>query len=185
MARRPLPSVAFSAALRARLGITQQELGDFLGVRAAQMGHVEAGRRGYSARAQVRLYRLAGLVPAAPTLKPVADEPPAGLTAGEARALRARLRACRHDARQLRYQQAALPGKAAALVLRRHTAATLQAAQPALAADEMNALRVQEWVALLALATKRLARLAPSATARALLELRQRLAAEALAAHGG
>ena len=126
--------------------------GRLSGSGAAQVGHVEAGRRGYSARTQARLCQLAEWVPAAleSESEPVANEPPAGLTASEARTMRARLRACRHEARQLRYQQAAWPGKAATIGLRRRTAATIQAARPALAADELDAFRVQEWVELLA-----------------------------------
>ncbi len=176
MSHRALPSTTFSAALRARLGISQQELGDFLGVGEAQVGHVEAGRRGYTARAQMRLHQLAELVPAEPTPEPpAAAEPPAGLTAAEAQAARARLRTCRYEARQLRYQQATWPGRTTTLGLRRHTAATLQAALRPLAADDPEAHRAREWLALLELATKRTARLVPTPGAQALLALRLHL----------
>lgn len=182
MARRPLPSATLSAALRTRLGLSQQELGDFLGVGAAQVGHVEAGRRGYSAKAQARLHRLAELLPDAPAADGTAIEAsgaPAPPTASEARALRARLRArlraCRHEARQLRYQQALWPNQEAALRQRQQTAARLEAALVAPATPAPDAAREQEWLALLRLATARAAQRRPSPTARARLALRLHL----------
>ena len=143
-----------------------------------QVGHVEAGRRGYTARAQARLHQLAELVPAEPTPEPEppgAAEPPAGLTTAEAQAVRARLRACRHEARQLRYQQATWPGRTATRHRRHRTAAALQAALRPLPADDPEARRAREWLALLELATKRAARLVPTPGVRALLALRLRL----------
>ncbi|MBO2007914.1 helix-turn-helix transcriptional regulator [Siccationidurans soli] len=60
-----MPSSSLSAAVRGRLGISREELGDLLEVTVSQVGHVECGRRSYSARAQARLLRLAELLPAA------------------------------------------------------------------------------------------------------------------------
>ncbi|WP_046246539.1 hypothetical protein [Hymenobacter terrenus] len=186
MPRRALPSTTLSAVVRARLGISRQELGDLLGVRAGQVGHVEAGRRSYSAQPQARLHRLAALLPApsaAPA--PVATSLPPGPTLAEATALRARLRTCRHEAQQLRDQQAAWPAQDAALRQRQQALTALNTALaaplPTPADPAANPTRERAWLELLELATTRLARRQPSPTARALVALRLRLLAEEIA----
>lgn len=175
MARRALPSLTPSAVLRARLGLSQRELGDFLGVGATQVGNVEAGRRSYSARVQARLHRLAELASAAASgagPHPVAEEDWPEDAPNENKAVRARLRACRHGARQLRYQQAIWLEQEAALKRRLQTLALVAAA---LAVPGPDDAREQAWLTLLKLATKRLAQRLPDPTARALLALRLRL----------
>ncbi|MBD2716793.1 hypothetical protein KBK19_17240 [Microvirga sp. STR05] len=45
MARKALPSSSLTAAVRTHFGLTQEELGRFVGVSGAVVAHVEAGRR--------------------------------------------------------------------------------------------------------------------------------------------
>jgi transcriptional regulator with XRE-family HTH domain len=171
--------------VRARLGISREELGDLLEVNVSQVGHVEAGRRRYSPTAQARLRRLAELVPAVPEAATPAPPAP-GPTPAEATALRARLRACQHEAQPLREQQATWAAQDAALHQRRQGVAALGTALatplPTPADPDVDPTRERAWLELLELATRRRARRQPSATARALLALRLRLLDEEAAA---
>ncbi|RTQ53572.1 XRE family transcriptional regulator [Hymenobacter gummosus] len=183
MTRIARPSLAFSAQLRTRLGLTREELGLLLGVTAAQVSHVENGRRGYSARAQERLYRLAALLPAAaaPAGAAAPPAPPAGPSPAEAAALRKRLRGCRRRLYHLRYDEAAPAARAAQLERRHLTLARLAEAlaQPPAAAPPADAgrppEREQEWLALLELGTRRLAHRQPTPTALAWRALKAQL----------
>jgi transcriptional regulator with XRE-family HTH domain len=166
-------SLSYSATIRHRLGLTREELGLLLGVGERQVGHVEAGRRGYSATAQERLRRLATLLPpsdAAPTEPEAAPPVPvAGPTPEEAAALRKRLRNCRHHLYQLRYQEAGPAARAEQLQRRRHTLTRLAEAlaqPPADPADPaVRPEREQQWLELLALGTRRLEYRQPTPTA--------------------
>ena len=60
---RPIPSNTAEAAVRAYFGLTQAELGRYLGVSERQVGHLEAGRRQATAATNRRLERLFGLLP--------------------------------------------------------------------------------------------------------------------------
>ncbi|RSK39472.1 hypothetical protein [Hymenobacter perfusus] len=83
MARPSLPSDSLSAAVRAHFGLTQPELGKFIGVSGTVIGHVEAGRRVLPAEAQRRLRPLALLLPPPEGLGPPLPAPPAGASAPE------------------------------------------------------------------------------------------------------
>lgn len=94
-------------AFRTQLGLSQAELARYLGVSRELVGHVEAARRELPPAADQRLTGLLMLLPAplglaptgAPPLSPVEADP-----AALVRPLRARLRACRHEAARLRFQ---------------------------------------------------------------------------------
>ncbi|MCB2376967.1 hypothetical protein LGH70_05205 [Hymenobacter sp. BT635] len=110
MARKSLPSNSLSAAVRRHFGLTQEELGRFLGVTGTVVAHAEAGRSTLSAPAQRRLRPLAlllpapdGLGPAYPT-PPAAEEAPAALGPREAAPLLARLRRVRYLADKTRFE---------------------------------------------------------------------------------
>ena len=60
---RPIPSSTLEAAVRAHFGLTQEELGRYLGVSERQVGNLEAGRRVASAALILRLERLVHLLP--------------------------------------------------------------------------------------------------------------------------
>ena|GEM_PF-3919907 len=177
MSRRAFPSNTISATVRERLGLSRQELGDWLGVGQRQVGHVEAGRREYSAKAQARLRRLSELVPRLPEETPEPVAPAAALPSpAEATALRARLRTCRHEARQLRYQQDAWPERDVVIGRRQRGLAALEAAIADESANPAADLsRERAWLEILALGTRQLARRLPTPTAREWVALRLRL----------
>lgn len=177
---RPNPSSTLSASIRARAGITQMELGDLLGVSRGQVAHVEAGRRGYSRRAQERLRRLAELLPVGSVAEAGGEEPvPAGPTAEERLALRRRLRTCRRQLTTLVYAAEGRPVVAEALSQRRQALATLRAALAAEAAPApARAAREAAWLELVELATHRVARRQPTPTRLAWEALRLRLLRE-------
>ncbi|MBO2011683.1 helix-turn-helix transcriptional regulator [Hymenobacter negativus] len=60
---RPVPSNTVEAAVRAHFGLTQAELGRYLGVSERQIGNIEAGRRTTTPLADARLARLGNLLP--------------------------------------------------------------------------------------------------------------------------
>ena len=104
---RKLPSNSLSAAVRAHFGLTQPELGRYLGVRREQVAFVEGGLRTFSAVAERRLRPLVLLLPGvllADHVAPPPVAPDAPAEAPDAPALRKRLRRCRHEAAQLRYE---------------------------------------------------------------------------------
>lgn len=116
-----IPST-IEARARGWLGLTQAEFAEWLGVSTAQVSHVEAGRRELSDSANHWLYLLLKCLPPpigtglpdealelAPLPPPalglaVAPPPPAELLALQLNPLRKRLRDCRHEARELRYE---------------------------------------------------------------------------------
>ena len=178
-------SATLSGAVRARAGITQQELGELLGVTKGQVAHVEAGRRGYSARAQARLTRLGELLPAhrfrpggtpAPEPAPAADAP-TGPTLAEQTALRRRLRACRRTLSALAYAAEGRPVLTATLARRTQALTALRAALAAETAPAPGSdpARDHAWLELVELATARVARRQPTPTALAWTALRRRL----------
>lgn len=185
-----MPSATVSASLRARAGLTQEELGLLLGVSKGQVSHVEAGRRGYSARAQARPARLSELLPArlfrpggalaapaVPLPAPAGEGPGAGPTPEEQAALRRRLRACRHTLAGLAYAAGHGSPLAAALARRTRALAALRAALAAETAPAPGTAPARDlaWVELVELATARLARRQPSPTAQAWAALRRQL----------
>lgn len=184
LARRSYPSSTLSANVRARAGLTQEELGDLLGVGRAQVAHVEAGRRGYSAKAQARLHRLTELLPARLPEDPATAETgaPPGPTLGEQAALRRRLRECRHRIASLVYAEQGRPPLTAALALRRQALTALRAALAAEAdttpTPAAEPTREAAWLELVELATARVARRQPTPTALAWTALRLRLLRE-------
>ena len=172
LAHRSLHSSTVSASERA--GLTQQELGDLLGVGRAQVAHAEAGRRGYSARAQARLNRLAELLPR--SLPPVPESPAAapapGPTLAEQADLHRRLRNARRTLNGLAYAEENRPPMAAALARRTQALAVLRAALAA-EANAADTTREAAWLELVELGTARVARRQPSPTARGLVALRR------------
>ena len=60
---RHLPSNSLSAAVRAHFGLTQTELGGYLGVRREQVAFVEAGQRTFAVGAERRRRPLGLLLP--------------------------------------------------------------------------------------------------------------------------
>lgn len=178
-----LPSNSLSAAVRAYFGLTQAELGQYLGVRREQVAFVEAGQRGYSLTAEQRLRPLglllpesrAGEPPAVPEATPV--DPP---DTPDVDALRKRLRRCQHQAAQLRYELETQAARDQGHANRRRGLARLQAgllpAPGSEAVPPAEAERARQWLAQLAAHTPAPP---PGATARALQEARLRgLAAE-------
>jgi transcriptional regulator with XRE-family HTH domain len=181
---RSLPSDSLSAAVRAHFGLTQAELGQYLGVRREQVAFVEAGQRGYSLAAEQRLRPLGLLLPGARAGEPPAvreAEPAAPAEVPDVAALRKRLRRCRHLAAQLRYELENQAARAQGLANRQRGLAQLQAgllpAPGFEAAPPAGDGHARRWLAQLAAATPAAP---PSATARALQEARLRgLTAEA------
>ena len=108
MSRFAVPSNALVVVVRRYFGISQAEMAGFTGIRQGQLANVEAGRRGLSADARLRLAPLAALLPATSP----ADEPPVEaqpLPAAPTPApLEARHRYCVWKARNLRWELQAL-----------------------------------------------------------------------------
>ncbi|GAB3859004.1 hypothetical protein GCM10028822_34880 [Hymenobacter terrigena] len=181
---RKLPSNSLSAAVRAHFGLTQPELGRYLGVRREQVAFVEAGQRTFSAVAERRLRPLGLLLPESRAGGPpasVAAEPVAPADAPDVAALRKRLRRCRHQAAQLRYELENQAARVQSHANRQRGLAQLQAGLlPSLAngaAPTADAERARCWLVQLAADTPPAP---PNATARALLTARlQGLVAEA------
>jgi len=200
MARPSLPSDSLSAAVRAHFGLTQPELGQFIGVSGAVVGHVEAGRRVLPAEAQRRLRPLALLLPPPEGLGPPLPAPLAGAPAPdpttpsepaaplEAEPLRKRLRRVRYLLDKTRFALENHARASQAQARRRWGRAVLAAllapapgtpAAPAAVAQDpaLDAAAGRHWL-------ERLPDLAPgaawplSATEAALLALRLRLLEE-------
>jgi transcriptional regulator with XRE-family HTH domain len=181
---RYLPSNSLSAAVRAHFGLTQTELGDYLGVQREQVAFVEAGQRGFSVMAERRLRPLGLLLPelrAGGPPAPLAAEPVVSADAPEVAALRKRLRRCRHQAAQLRYELENQAARTQSHTNRQRGLAQLQAGllpSPAsAAAPTADDERARRWLAQLAADTPPAP---PYSTTRALLAARlQGLVAEA------
>ena len=71
MAQKALPSTTLAAAVRAYLGLTQEQLASLLGISRGQIAHVEAGRRQLGTEAAGWLRQLARLLP-----PPLGSAPP-------------------------------------------------------------------------------------------------------------
>lgn len=110
MARFAVPSNALVAVVRRYFGISQADMAGFLGISQGQLANIEAGRRGLSADARLRLDPLAALLPASlPPTEPLAEPLPLPV-APTAPPLEARHRYCVWKARNLRYElQGLLP----------------------------------------------------------------------------
>jgi len=179
-ASRPLAGTTLSAIVRQRAGITQQELGDLLGIGRAQVAHVEAGRRGYSGKAQARLLRLSELLPARALAAAPAPTPPpaAGPTLGEQADLRRRLRHCRRTLAGLAYAEPSRQAMAEVLARRTQALAVLRhslAHEATLPDPGAETAREAAWLELLELATSLAARRQPTPTALGLRALRRQL----------
>jgi transcriptional regulator with XRE-family HTH domain len=156
----PLPSESLSAAVRAHFGLTQAELGQYLGVRREQVAFVEAGQRSFSLAAERRLRPLALLLPESRAREP-AEPPVAGPVAPadgpEVAALRKRLRRCQHLMSELRWELENRETRAQALAQRQRGLAQLRAALLPEAAAEAplpaEAERIQRWLNQLAAGT--------------------------------
>jgi transcriptional regulator with XRE-family HTH domain len=197
MPRRALPSNAAEVALRAHFGLTQAELGRFLGVTAAQVGHVEAGRNAWSATAAGKLRMLEWLLP--PADGGVGPEPPEWAAAGlpelpgslDAGALRQRLGEVRFQAIKVRYELGQRHKRARAKARRRWGVAVLrtllapaagQVPPPAVVnSPAFDAEAVSRWLTMLE-ADVAAAPTSLTPTQQALLTLRLRLLAEEAAA---
>jgi transcriptional regulator with XRE-family HTH domain len=177
-------SNSLATEVRQRFALTQQELGDYLGITAEQVAHAEAGRHGLSAAPLERLQRLARLPrPPAPEVAPVlptvlpspAASPAPALDAAEVAALTKRLRRCRHLATGLRFEQETGALQDATLARRRQALAHLR---PALAAAPLPTVPLpipdELWLKHLEVVTNQAARRRPSAAARTLAALRLR-----------
>ena len=104
MGRRAIPSNALTAAVRRHFGISQEDMAGFLGISQGQLANIEAGRRGLSAAALLRLNPLAALLPES---EPPAEAPAEPLplpVAPAAGPLEARRDYCVWKARNLRYE---------------------------------------------------------------------------------
>ncbi|MDB5270817.1 MAG: hypothetical protein JWP58_3857 [Hymenobacter sp.] len=155
---RILPSNSLSAAVRTHFGLTQEELGRYLGVRREQVAFVEAGQRRFSLAAERRLSPLGVLLPESRVGGPPVAEPVEAAGDGtEVAALRKRLRRCRHLMGQLRWELENHETRAQGLANRQRGLAQLRAALlPAAAAEApvpAEAERIQRWLDLLAAGT--------------------------------
>lgn len=145
-----LPSNSLSAAVRAHFGLTQAELGRYLGVRREQVAFVEGGQRTFSVVAERRLRPLVLLLPgvlvAEAATPPVAASPEPA-EAPDTPALRKRLRRCRHEAAQLRYELENHAARAQVRAQRQRGLAQLRVALPAIetgAGEEAG--RIRRWL---------------------------------------
>ncbi|MBO2010362.1 hypothetical protein J4E00_14980 [Siccationidurans soli] len=149
-----MPSNSLAAAVRAHFGLTQAELGRYLGVAREQVAFVEAGKRSFALGAERRLRQLVLLLPpegeSVPPATPAA-EVTKPLTATELLALRKRLRRCRHEATQLRYQLETEADRTQAQTRRQRSLAHLRAGLlPATGALTAEEERARDWLARLA-----------------------------------
>lgn len=109
MSRFAVPSKSLVAVVRRYFGISQADMAGFLGISQGQLANIEAGRRGFSVAARLRLDPLAALVSEVPPppAEPLAEALP--LPVGPAAApLEARHDYCVWKARNLRYELRAL-----------------------------------------------------------------------------
>ncbi len=170
---RALYSTTLAAAVRTHFGLTQTELSRYLGVSRPQLAHAEAGQRRLPPLLNLRLVRLARLLPppegeGPPRPAPLSWVPPVVPTEllGPAPAvpgplaaapLRKRQRQCRRSLVVLRRDWHALVGRAGRYELRRWTGQVLAALlvpHPAdfTAAYPAEQARVRGWLAELAAA---------------------------------
>lgn len=162
-----LPSDTLEAAIRFHFGLTQAELGRYLGVSAGLVAHLEAGRRQPTATTSQPLEWLAQLLPpptgtgpAAPAFAAPGEPPVSALEPLLAAlpalgplapaALQRRQRQVVAQAARLRWAMHRA-GKAAALHARRQWGlAVLQAARPAEVLAPAGRAHLDRWLGLLA-----------------------------------
>ncbi|TGE18951.1 helix-turn-helix transcriptional regulator [Hymenobacter elongatus] len=189
---RPVASNSLAAAIRTHFGLTQAELGRYLGVSEQQVGNIEAGRRRATPLVTLRLARLARLLPPpegfgaaapaaayAPPAVPVVLFGPEQTLPGPlaAAALLKRQRQCSRRSVLLRRDLHVLGQRATAQERRRWALAVLQTALASHPTDPAPSPAEQEhlghWLAELAAALPPAPALRPdTATALALLLLR-------------
>ncbi|MBD2716985.1 helix-turn-helix transcriptional regulator [Microvirga sp. STR05] len=104
MPRQSIPSTTLLAQVRKYFGLEQRELAGLLGVTAAQVGHIEAGRRTLTSKVLLRLNPLAALLPPEAPAPLSETELAATVAPPAAGPLEARLDYCRHHAGRLRRQ---------------------------------------------------------------------------------
>ena len=108
MGRRAIPTDSLVAAVRRHFGISQADMAGFLNISQGQLANIEAGRRGLSTAALLRLNPLAALVPEALPDEPLpAEALPETLplpVAPTVAPLEARRDYCVWKARNLRYE---------------------------------------------------------------------------------
>ena len=92
------------ALVRRYFGLDQQQLATYLGIGAAMVGHLEAGRRAVSSAVLLRLAPLAARLPPDAAVPFDQTTLPAGMAPPDPTPLLARLDYCRHHARRLRRQ---------------------------------------------------------------------------------
>jgi transcriptional regulator with XRE-family HTH domain len=136
MGRRAIPSNTLAAALRKHFGLTQAELGEFLGLTRGQVAHVEAGRHLFAPATEAPLGYLLPALPA-PGAPAAPEDPAVHLAPPDAAPLAARLDYCQHHANKLRRELAALTQQ---LTIARRW----QAALPALLAEADE--RTRPWL---------------------------------------
>jgi transcriptional regulator with XRE-family HTH domain len=103
MGRRAIPSNSLLADVRRHFGISQAGMAGFLGISQGQLANIEAGRRGLSTAALLRLNPLAALMPETSSEEPLAEALPLPV-APTATPLEARRDFCAWKARNLRYE---------------------------------------------------------------------------------
>ena len=193
---RSAPSNTLEAAVRAHFGLTQADLGRYLGVSERQIGNIEAGRRTANPLADARLTRLGNLLPPPtgqgaaapnfrtelPTAAPIETLPALPDFGPLAPAtLLARQRAVAAQAARLRWALHR-EGKRAALQSRRQWAlAVLQTALLAEPAPPAERTHIARWLDVLA-ADVTAAALGPAAVAERALTVVRLLALDTEAA---
>lgn len=104
MSRFAVPSNALVAVVRRYFGISQADMAGLLGISQGQLANIEAGRRGLSAAAQLRLDPLAALLPESePATEALPESGPLPI-APTAAPLKARRDYCVWKARHLRWE---------------------------------------------------------------------------------
>lgn len=101
MPRLAKPSTTLVAQVRRYFGLDQVTLAAYVGVGAAMIGHIEAGRKTSSSQVLLRLLPLLQALPVAPAAA-AATDPAAHLAPPAAAPLAARLAYCQHHAAKLR-----------------------------------------------------------------------------------
>ncbi|MBC7446753.1 MAG: helix-turn-helix domain-containing protein [Hymenobacteraceae bacterium] len=166
MPQRAQYSTTSAAAVRAYLGITQDELAAYLGVSRSQVAHAEAGRRQLATGPRTRLLRLFLVVPqpwgAGPPETPVIDArllrpagplpvaAPAGASEplADSKLVRRRWRRCEYLAMRLRRALADRHAHRTTYLRRARVLTVL--ADPAAALPDDNPARTERWGAWLA-----------------------------------
>lgn len=107
MPRRAKPSTTLLARVRRYFDLDQATLAAYVGVGAAMIGHIEAGRKACSSQVLLRLLPLVQALPAALVVEAAAD-PATHLAPPATAPLAARRDYCQHHAAKLRRELTAL-----------------------------------------------------------------------------